>query len=77
MFVWILFGIIGEELAHELSHASDNDNGTTKEGVTNTGVPLNEVDAVNVENKIRTNPKVGMEKRTTYDQREIPKKLLK
>jgi RHS repeat-associated protein len=65
------------ELAHELSHASDNDNGTRKTGTTKNGVRLNEVDAVNVENKIRTNPKVGLDKRTEYSGREIPKELLK
>jgi RHS repeat-associated protein len=65
------------QLAHELSHASDNDNGTRKQGTTKNGVELNEVDAVNVENKIRTNPKVGMDKRTDYSGREIPKELLK
>jgi uncharacterized protein RhaS with RHS repeats len=65
------------QLAHELSHASDNDNGSRKEGYTKNGVELNEVDAVNVENKIRTNPKVGLKKRTEYGGREITKELLK
>jgi uncharacterized protein YjaZ len=61
-------------LAHELSHASDKDNATTKEGTTSTGVDLNEVDAINVENKI--NNKVGMPQRTTYGDAKIPKELL-
>jgi RHS repeat-associated protein len=62
-------------LAHELSHASDKDNGTTKKGVTSTGVPLKEVDAVNVENKI--NNALGLDKRTEYNGLKIPEKLLK
>jgi RHS repeat-associated protein len=66
------------QLAHELSHASDNNNDTEKEGTTENGIPFYEVDAINVENKIRTNPKVGLDKRTDFvEGLEIPIKLLK
>lgn len=62
-------------LAHELSHASDNDNGTKKKGMTKTGVALNEVDAVNVQNKVRV--KLNLPKRTDYGGVPIPKELIK
>ncbi len=65
------------QLAHELSHASDKDNATAREGTTKNGIELEEVDAVNVENKIRTNPSVDLNKRTEYGGLKIPKELLK
>jgi len=63
------------QLTHELSHASDLNNNIRKEGYSKNGVPLSEVDAVNMQNKIRV--KVGQDKRTTYYGIEIPKNLLK
>ena len=57
-------------LAHELKHSSDIDKGKMDmETKTETGVPVREVDAVNIENKIRE--KTGDKKRTTYGGKNI------
>jgi len=61
-------------LAHELSHASDNDNATEKKGNTRTGVPLNEVDAVKIQNKILK--RLGLPIRKEYGGLPIPEELL-
>ncbi|MNU74914.1 hypothetical protein D3C71_644270 [compost metagenome] len=62
-------------LAHELlGHSYDYDKGTTRQGETSNGIPLNEVDAVNIENKARV--KTGDKKRTKYVGLEIPVELL-
>lgn len=59
-------------LAHELKHSSDLDKGTfdTKTKTEN-DVPVNEVDAINTENKIRE--KTGDKKRTIYEGKKISK----
>jgi RHS repeat-associated protein len=61
-------------LSHELKHSSDVDKGVSMEGTTENGVPLPEVRAIQVENKVRA--KTGDLQRTTYDEKEIQEWLL-
>ncbi len=62
-------------LIHELKHAYDTSNGGLRAGQTSTGVPNYEVDAVNVENQVRS--KTADPKRTEYGGKKIPNKDLK
>lgn len=58
-------------LAHEISHAYDNDTGNNKSGDTNSvGLKKTEVRAVNIENRIRE--KTGDKMRSTYGTVRIP-----
>uniref|UniRef100_UPI00258B8CD9 RHS repeat-associated core domain-containing protein n=1 Tax=uncultured Bacteroides sp. TaxID=162156 RepID=UPI00258B8CD9 len=61
-------------LSHELQHSYDADQGTMTREITENGVLLIEVRAINTENKIRM--KTGDPKRTKYGRREVPKTLL-
>ena len=61
-------------LSHELQHSYDADQGTMTREITENGVLLIEVRAINTENKIRM--KTGDPKRTKYGRREVPKILL-
>lgn len=62
-------------LAHELlGHSYATDTGTTNMGTTDNGIPMREVDAVNVENRARA--ATGDAKKTTYGGKPIPDKLL-
>lgn len=62
-------------LAHELiGHGWDSDQGKTDYGKTSTGIPMYEVNAINMENRARA--AAGDEKKTTYIGRPIPKRLL-
>ena len=61
-------------LSHELQHSYDADQGTMTREITENGVLLIEVRAINTENKIRM--KTGDPKRTKYGGREVPKTLL-
>jgi RHS repeat-associated protein len=62
-------------LAHELlSHSWDFDQGKERQGETKNGIPLREVDAVNVENRARAT--TGDPKKTTYGGVPIPRRLL-
>ena len=60
-------------LGHELKHSLDIDKGKgTHEKINN--VPIMEIDAIKIENKIRQ--QTGDSKRTTYGSHEIPANLL-
>jgi RHS repeat-associated protein len=61
-------------LAHELKHVDNIDNNMVKKGYTETGVSMEEVDAVNTENRIRK--ATGDPKRTSYGGKKIDKKYL-
>ncbi len=61
-------------LAHELRHGYDSDQGTSDYRQTDTGVEMNEVHAVNAENRIRAAN--GDKKSTKYNGHDIPKNLL-
>jgi hypothetical protein len=61
-------------LSHELKHSSDVDKGVSMDGTTENGVPLPEVRAIRIENKVRA--KIGDKKRTTYGEKKIPEELL-
>lgn len=62
-------------LIHELKHAYDTTNGGLRAGQTSTGDPNYEVDAVNVENQVRS--KTADPKRTEFGGKKIPNKDLK
>lgn len=63
-------------LAHELSHSHDKDQGLAKEPMATTpnGIPLDEVKAVNMENRTRDNTDDPM--RNTYQNKKIPDRYL-
>jgi hypothetical protein len=62
-------------LAHELlGHSWDWDQGRTSYGVTENGIPLNEIDAINIENRMRRSLNIPL--RTTFGAKEIDPKLL-
>jgi len=56
-------------LAHEMSHAADNDTGNNQEGSSN-GIDNGEIRAVNFENRVRSGS--GAPLRTTYGSKKIP-----
>ena len=61
-------------LSHELlGHAYDADTGKTKKGKDGE-INRNEINAVNIENHVRHD--LGVDKRTSYDGKEIPSNLL-
>ena len=60
-------------LGHELKHSSDIDKGKGNSEKIN-GIPIMEIDAINMENKVRQ--QTGDSKRTTYGGKEIPSNLL-
>jgi len=63
-------------LAHELlGHGYDSDQGKTDFTTTSNGIPMYEVNAVNVENRVRA--KVGSPQKTTYGGQPIPINLLR
>jgi RHS repeat-associated protein len=63
-------------LAHELlSHGYEANNGTAPTTKTPNGIPMAEVNGVNIENKARAAAPQDA-KRTTYGGRQIPEKLL-
>jgi RHS repeat-associated protein len=62
-------------LAHELlGHGWDADQGKKDYSETENGIPMNEVNAVNIENRARA--AAGNDKRTAYGGKLIPEKLL-
>ncbi|MDF9800152.1 hypothetical protein OKW21_005415 [Catalinimonas alkaloidigena] len=61
-------------LAHELQHSYDTDIDITPEKIEVAGVPLREINAVRLENKVRK--VTGDKKRTTYGGKKIPSYLL-
>jgi len=62
-------------LAHELTgHGWDADQGKKDYNETENGIPMYEVNAVNMENRARA--AAGNEKKTTYGGKPIPEKLL-
>ncbi|WP_334126978.1 RHS repeat-associated core domain-containing protein [Empedobacter brevis] len=62
-------------LAHELlGHGWDSDQGKTDYSNTDNGIPMYEVNAVNMENRARA--AAGNEKKTTYGGKPIPERLL-
>ncbi len=62
-------------LAHELlGHGYDSDQGKADYTKTDNGIPMYEVNAVNMENRARA--AAGNEKKTTYGGKPIPEKLL-
>ena len=61
-------------LAHELQHSFDVDQGLYTTEETENGIPIPEVRAINMENKIRL--KTNDVKRTKYGEKEIPEELL-
>jgi RHS repeat-associated protein len=62
-------------LSHELlGHGWDSDKGKTDHSKTENGIPMYEVDAVNIENRARAS--AGNEKKTTYGGKSIPANLL-
>jgi hypothetical protein len=62
-------------LGHELlSHGYDSDQGKTDYSNTANGIPMYEVNAVKIENKVRA--KTGDPKKTTYGGKPIDPKLL-
>ena len=62
-------------LSHELlGHGWDSDKGKTDYSKTENGIPMYEVNAVNIENRARAS--AGNEKKTTYGGKPIPANLL-
>ncbi len=62
-------------LGHEQKHAYNMQEGKVVEGKTENGISLEEVDAVNFENRIRKT--TGDKPRTTYGDKKIPTKNIK
>lgn len=62
-------------LAHELlGHGYDSDQGTTDYSETENGIPMYEVNAINIENRARAAN--GEEKRNSFGDKIVPEKLL-